>query len=139
MKNAFRGILKNAAIFLLGATKSFDRFFVSLRLIDLCRCHLSLRFFFEGRSLRWDKATRAKPVQMELRPTEMQELPEHWGPNIAFGMPIPMNSVGNRPAGQHGIDPGVGPSGSKSNLPPRQRGDYRLRLSEDFWVGVRNG
>jgi hypothetical protein len=36
---------------------------------------------------------------MELRPTEMQELPEHWGPNVAFGMPIPMNSVGiDRPA-----------------------------------------
>ena len=51
--------------------------------------------------------------------------------------------VDNRPADEQGADPSVGRSDSKIQSPrPRPERiavDYRLRLSEDFWVGVRNG
>jgi hypothetical protein len=55
---------------------------------------------------------------MEFRPTEMQELPEHWGTIAAFGMPIPMKvSTIDRPASNESTQVSARRI-PKSNLPP---------------------
>ena len=80
---------------------------------------------------------------MELRPTEMQELPEHWEPLVAFGMPIPikLSTIGRRTSKEptQVLAGRIPKSNSPRPRPERIAVDYRLRLSEDFWVGVRNG